>query len=119
MRTDDIEDLYPLSPMQAGMLFHTLYTPERGVYLDQQVFALDGLLDRPAFERAWQHLLQRHSVLRTTFHWEGLEEPLQVVHKTASIGIDCLDWRDAAEPEQQIRIAALLQEGQANSMEPS
>src|SRR5437868_3283506 len=117
MRTDDIEDVYPLSPMQAGMLFHTLYTPERGVYLDQQVFALDGRLDRPAFERAWHHLLHRHSVLRTSFHWDGLEEPLQVVHKSARIHIEFLDWRDAPEADQQERLEAMLREGQSNPME--
>jgi hypothetical protein len=69
MVEEQIEDVYALAPMQAGMLFHTLYASEHTAYLDQQLFALPGNLDVAAFKQAWQSLIQRHAVLRTSFQW--------------------------------------------------
>ena len=103
-------DVYPLSPMQSGLLFHTLYSSEVGVYLDQIVCEIDGTLDILVFEKAWQHLAERHCVLRTSFHWEGLGEPLQVVHAAAPIPIKYLDWRNLHETEQQARRQELFAE---------
>ena len=57
---ENLEDLYDLSPMQQGMLFHTIYAPESGVYFEQSVFTIKGELDVKNFERAWQHVLNRH-----------------------------------------------------------
>jgi len=74
------EDVYPLSPVQQGMLFHTLLAPEEGFYQDQVRMDLAGEVDLGAFRRAWSEVLGRHPVLRTSFHWEGEAEPLQVVH---------------------------------------
>src|SRR5258708_3095455 len=88
MNTDKIQDIYALSPMQAGMLFHSLYSPENTVYLEQHVYALVGKPDQNAFERAWQYLVERHAVLRTSFHWEKLKEPRQVVHGHAEIPLE-------------------------------
>src|SRR5579871_5433154 len=101
MMKDQVEDVYGLSPMQSGMLFLTLYASGSAVYQDQHVFELEGNLNITAFERAWQHLIARHAVLRTSFHWEGLEEPLQVVHATADLPIERLDWREMAAEEQE------------------
>ena len=76
-----IEDLYPLSPMQQGMLFHALYAPGTGVYMWQVSCLLRGPLDLPSFRRALARLIQRHAILRTSFVWEGLEQPLQMVER--------------------------------------
>ena len=103
-------DVYALSPMQAGLLFHTLYSSEPGVYLEQIVRTLEGDLDAHAFEKAWQHLVERHSVLRSSFHWEGLDEPLQVVHTAAQIPIEYRDWRSLSESEQQLEQQELFAE---------
>src|SRR5437868_124351 len=81
MKVEDIEALYELSPMQQGMLFHTLYDPHSGVYFDQVNCSLHGDLNVTAFEHAWQHALDRHPILRTAFYWEELDKPLQVVHR--------------------------------------
>ena len=84
----DLEDLYQLSPMQLGMLFHTLEAPESGVYFEQSVFTIEGRLDTLAFERAWQTVINRHSSLRSAFLWQNLDTPVQVVHRRVAIAID-------------------------------
>ncbi|HBL28291.1 MAG TPA: hypothetical protein DD490_15760, partial [Acidobacteria bacterium] len=63
--------------MQAGLLFHGLYAPATEIYFEQMTCTLTGDLDAAAFRRAWQRLVDRHTILRTAFAWEGLDEPLQ------------------------------------------
>jgi amino acid adenylation domain-containing protein len=108
MNVKNIEDIYALSPMQQGMLFHSLYAPETGVYFEQSSWTLRGDLDVPAFERAWQLMLDRHSALRTSFLWEDLDEPLQVVHRQLALPFERLDWRDVPVERQQMQLDALL-----------
>src|SRR3954471_2821134 len=91
---ENLEDLYQLSPMQLGMLFHTLEAPEAGVYFEQSVFTIEGGLDTSSFERAWQAVIDRHSILRSAFLWQNLESPVQVVHRHLDITVDKQDWRD-------------------------
>ncbi len=76
---NSVEALYPLSPMQQGMLFHSLHSPDAGEYFRQLSLSLTGELDAAAFQSAWRAALQRHSVLRSAFVWEGVREPVQAV----------------------------------------
>ena len=101
----NLEDIYELSPMQQGMLFHTLYSPGSGIYFEQSVFTIEGDLDRAAFQRAWQYVIARHSILRTGFVWEGVEKPLQIVYRSLAVDVDEHDWREF-DPTQQ---AAMLE----------
>lgn len=105
----DVEDIYVLSPLQQGMLFHTLYAPESGAYFNQTTCVLTGKIDLSAFERACQHVLNRHSSLRSSFHWEGLSEPLQVVSPVARLPLASYDWRELAQSEQEMQFAAYLE----------
>ncbi|MEM9302261.1 MAG: amino acid adenylation domain-containing protein [Pseudomonadota bacterium] len=91
-RDADIQDIYPLSPTQQGLLFHSLLEPDNGAYVVQVAFTLEGELDRDAFEAAWRSVQARHDVLRTAFAWERLERPLQVVGRTAVLPIERLDF---------------------------
>ncbi|HYO90717.1 MAG TPA: condensation domain-containing protein, partial [Pyrinomonadaceae bacterium] len=104
------EDIYQLSPLQHGMLYHSLYSPESGVYLEQLSFKLNKDLNVPAFERAWQSVVQRHGVLRTVFVWEDLGEPLQVVLPQVGVNVRAEDWRDLPPGEQGERLAELIRE---------
>ena len=94
-----IESFYPLSPMQAGMLFHTLFDPGSGMYVELFSVQFRGNLDIPAFQLAWQKALERHSILRTSFVWEGVKEPIQVVHQTVKLPFSFQDWRDIPASE--------------------
>src|SRR5215211_5746287 len=69
MHPENIEDIYPLSPLQQGLLFHTLENPGSGAYVEQLSCALLGPLDLAAFGAAWQSVIDRHPVLRTAFVW--------------------------------------------------
>src|ERR1043166_8716847 len=100
---ENLEDLYQLSPMQLGMLFHTLEAPETGVYFEQSVFTIEGRLDTSSFERAWQAVVDRHSILRSAFLWQNLDTPVQVVHRHLEIGVDKHNWRDRSiEIQEQL-----------------
>ncbi|HEY7509061.1 MAG TPA: amino acid adenylation domain-containing protein, partial [Vicinamibacteria bacterium] len=103
----DVEDVYPLGPMQEGMLFHTLSAPESGTYSVQARFELTGALDAGAFRQAWEQVAQRHPVLRTRFLWEGLDRPLQVVRRGVEIGWEVHDWSARPEAEQDRCFAEL------------
>ncbi len=106
----EIEDLYPLSPLQQGILFHTLYNPGSTIYTGQLSFALHGDLDVEAFTRAWRRVVDRHAILRSSFIWKNLEEPLQAVHRTVELPVETLDWRELPEVDQEGRLDDLLQQ---------
>jgi non-ribosomal peptide synthase protein (TIGR01720 family) len=78
---DNLQDIYPLSLMQEGMLFHSLYEVSSTMYFLQYSFPIDGTLDIKVFEESWQELFQRYDILRTVFAYKGLEQPLQIVLK--------------------------------------
>ncbi|GCE14872.1 non-ribosomal peptide synthetase [Tengunoibacter tsumagoiensis] len=105
-----IEALYPLSPLQQGLLFQSLYAPGEGDYITQIRYTLQGHLNSEALRQAWQHLVDRYSILRTAFVWEGLEEPLQIVQRQVTLPFQMEDWRAYTRDEQQSRLSALLQD---------
>ncbi|WP_430231281.1 amino acid adenylation domain-containing protein, partial [Nitrosomonas communis] len=97
---DDVEDIYPLSPTQEGMLFHTLEAPGTGLYVNQISVEVEGL-DTPRLAQAWQAMIARHPVLRTGFLWQtGLARPLQIVFKQSEAPVIHLDWRDKDNLEE-------------------
>jgi amino acid adenylation domain-containing protein len=105
----DLEDLYELSPMQQGLLFHTLYSPGSGLYCEQLACTLSGHLDTTAFEKAWRQVVERHAVLRTSFHWEDVEKPLQAVFREVEIPWEKDDLSALPPEEQAERLAAFLE----------
>jgi amino acid adenylation domain-containing protein/non-ribosomal peptide synthase protein (TIGR01720 family) len=100
-----IEDIYPLTPMQEGMLFHSQYAPESGMYVEQLSCRFMSRLNVSAFEKSWQHVIDRHGALSSSFVWDGLKEPVQVVQRGIKVPIELLDWRHRprATREAQIR----------------
>jgi amino acid adenylation domain-containing protein len=109
MKMENLEDLYELSPMQQGMLFHSLADPESGVYVELLSCVVHGKLNVSAFKRAWQRVMERHSVWRTSFYWEGLDKPIQVVNRGLDLPWEQHDWRGLSPVEQQKQLEALLQ----------
>jgi amino acid adenylation domain-containing protein/non-ribosomal peptide synthase protein (TIGR01720 family) len=103
-----VADIYPLSPMQQGMLFYSLYAPEKGMYMEQLSCALYGDLNAAAFAEAWQRAATRHDILRTAFIWENVGEPLQVVQQGVALKLDQHDWRALSTAEQERLLESYL-----------
>ncbi|MFC0530993.1 condensation domain-containing protein, partial [Phytohabitans kaempferiae] len=112
-----VEDVYRLTPMQAGMLFHSLADPDGGVYLDQMSFVLEGVSDPRALGAAWQVVVDRTPVLRSSMVWEGVPEPVQVVHRRVVVPVEYLDWTGLSEAGQEEAARAYLEADRARGMD--
>ena len=112
-----VTDIYPLSTMQEGMLFYSLDASETGMYIEQLSCSLDNVdLNVAAFKQAWQHVVAHHAILRTSFIWEQVDEPLQVVHPNVTLPIAEYDWREFAA-EQERLLDKFLSEDRALAFE--
>lgn len=113
----EVDDLYPLSPMQQGMLFHALYEPQAGDYVNQMRVDVEGL-DLPRFKAAWQATVENHDILRTGFIWRGdLEQPLQVVHRHAEVSFIEADLQDRSESPRELDTLAESERVQGFNLE--
>ncbi|MDN3356433.1 amino acid adenylation domain-containing protein [Actinomadura sp. DC4] len=111
MSTPNVEDVYGLSPMQSGMLFHSLRDGEgTNPYQVQMVEKITGPFDDEPFLDAWQRVVDRHSILRSAFVWEDVSTPVQVVQRRAELPREALDWRGAGPAEQDARLERLAAE---------
>ncbi len=103
-----IENIYRLSPLQEGMLFHSLSDTDAGQYVEQALCTLVGDLDPAALRRGWETALARHPVLRASFHWEEVDRPVQVVYQKVELPWREEDWRGLPEEAQAARLDALV-----------
>jgi amino acid adenylation domain-containing protein/non-ribosomal peptide synthase protein (TIGR01720 family) len=117
MKTENIQDIYELTPLQQGILFHSLYAPDTAVYFVQLGYSLRGKLDAIAFERAWQTVVARQTILRTAFYWEDLEKPLQVVNKNVNLVLQQYNWRDKNIEEQKQQLQEFLESDRAKGFD--
>lgn len=102
MTTRNIEAIYPLTPTQEGMLFHTLYGSDAPLYVQQFTCRLDGPLDVDRFRQAWDRVIERHAVMRSLIAWEGREQPLQIVRRTVAPEWRVEDWRAEEELDERL-----------------
>src|SRR2546423_5721063 len=103
-----IEDIYPLSPLQQGMLFNTLFARHSGVYIHQYDCTLEGSLSWPAFLQSWQQVIKRHSILRSAFEWQDLDVPVQIVFRGIEISLQEQDWSELSRQGQAERLEDYL-----------
>jgi amino acid adenylation domain-containing protein len=108
----NIEAIYPLSSMQQGMLFHSLYNPESKAYLTQIQISLQGNLDILDLEKAWCKVVERHPALRTVFVWKNPKQPLQIVQKQVNVPWVNLDWSSLSSDVQQEQLHTFRQSDQ-------
>ena len=104
----NIEAIYPLTPVQEGILFHTLYAPGSPLYFQQYSVLLEGTLDEGRYREAWQLVIDRHETLRSLLTWEGRERPLQIVRNHVEPQWRIEDWREEPVERHAERLAAFL-----------
>lgn len=109
LRTSTTEDVYALSPLQQGMLFHSLLAQGAGVYTEQLLCDLQEVVDVTFLRQAWKIVVDRHPVLRTEFRWVDLDEPQQQVQAQVEVPWEQQDWRGTTDAEQDRRTAELLE----------
>ncbi|MGW4875636.1 non-ribosomal peptide synthase/polyketide synthase [Streptomyces sp. NPDC004262] len=112
-----VQDVLPLTPTQSGMLFHGVSQDDRGVYLQQLTFALDGVPEPRALADAWQRVTERTEVLRGRAVWEDVPEPLLVVERHAPVPVTHLDWRPLTPEERDDRLRELLARDRENGID--
>ena len=92
----NIQDIYPLAPLQEGILFHHRLQEEGDAYVMPRLLSFDSRERLEVFISSFNKLIARHDVLRTAVRWEGLCEPVQVVYRHATLDIEWLTAPDAA-----------------------
>jgi amino acid adenylation domain-containing protein len=100
---EDVEDAYPMIQLQTGMFYYNEVNPLSAVYHDVFSFKINSVFDREKLEKAVNQLVQRHSVLRTSFHIAGYSEPMQLVHRSVKAPFTVEDVRQLSDAEQEQR----------------
>ncbi len=100
MELDNVDDIYPLAPMQHLMLMHSLRVKGASTLVNQFRFRLRGDLDETRFSQAWQRVVQKHGALRTAVVWEEVPEPVQVVMTRVESSPSYVDLRDRPAAER-------------------
>ncbi|MGH8908707.1 MAG: amino acid adenylation domain-containing protein [Egibacteraceae bacterium] len=112
-----VEDVHPLSPLQQGLAFESLYAPETAVYREQIVLAFEGSLDRAALKKAWALVVARHPALRTKAAWAGIDQPLALVIAGVEVPWEEHDWEGLEQAEQRRRFEEAVKADRARAWE--
>ncbi|MFD4668658.1 non-ribosomal peptide synthase/polyketide synthase [Lentzea sp. NPDC058450] len=103
----EVEDVYPLTPLQEGMLFHGLADLSSTAYFDQVRLRLTGVEDEQALATAWQRVVDRTPALRGALVWEGVERPVQVVRTHVRVPVEHHDWSGLSEEDLDRELGAM------------
>ncbi|WP_372719593.1 amino acid adenylation domain-containing protein [Immundisolibacter sp.] len=115
-----LDSLYPLSPVQQGMLFHSQFAKDSGVYCVHLAVEFEEKLDLDVLAAVLNSVARRHPALRTSFMWdEDLDEPLQMVHSDLSFSIEALDWRELDQEDIAPRLRQFLLEDRLRGIDLS
>jgi amino acid adenylation domain-containing protein len=96
---DNIEDIFPMSDIQSGMVYASLLDPEQAIYHDQFVYKLSGKIEGKVFEKALHLMTEKHSILRTAFNMDIYTEGVQIVYKSVKVVPEHIELFKAADEE--------------------
>lgn len=108
MSLKNVEDAFALSPIQSGMLYDCLSAPDSDVYVTYLTSDVVGAVDCELLKQAWHSVYSMHQALRAEFHWDGLDQPLQVIAREVSLPWKVLDWSDSSELQHEDMIRELI-----------
>ncbi|MDI3390680.1 amino acid adenylation domain-containing protein [Streptomyces sp. B-S-A8] len=94
---DGLDDAYPMSRLQVGLIFEATRSDSEGMYHDILSYRIAGRVDLEVFGRAVAEVAQRHPVFRTSFHLAGFSEPVQLVHREAASPLSVADLRELSD----------------------
>ncbi|WP_039318243.1 non-ribosomal peptide synthetase, partial [Pectobacterium brasiliense] len=100
----NIQDIYPLASLQEGILFHHRLHPDNDPYVVSSLLRVENQTKLDAFIAALQSVMNRHDILRTSIHWTELTQPVQVVHRHATLNVHHL------EPENSVDVVTTMRE---------
>ncbi|MGX1572664.1 amino acid adenylation domain-containing protein, partial [Paenibacillus terrae] len=109
----ELENVYALTPMQKGMLFHSLMDAESGAYFEQTTFDLRGRFQADIFQDSLNHLAQRHEIFRANFYSGWQDEPVQVIFRRKDIGFKYEDLRHLNEQERDAYVKEFIRKDKA------
>jgi amino acid adenylation domain-containing protein len=116
----DVEDAYPLTPYQRWCLHHYLRADDPGTYLVVADLRITGReVDPDAFAGAWQAVVDALPVMRSSFVWEGRDEPVQVVRRAATVAVRAEDWRHGTPEQQEAWLADRMRREYETGLDPA
>ncbi|NHB98846.1 condensation domain-containing protein, partial [Photorhabdus stackebrandtii] len=108
----NVQDIYPLAPLQEGILFHHRLDPHRDPYVISSLLCVDSQTNLDAFTAALQAVIDRHDILRTAVHWAGLSQPVQVIHRHAPLPVHRLILENCDDVAASLQARMTLSYGQ-------
>ncbi|MGB7605430.1 MAG: condensation domain-containing protein, partial [Lutisporaceae bacterium] len=115
----NFKDIYSLSPMQQGMLFHTIMDSTSSAYFEQSRLSIEGQIDISLFEKSFNLIIEKYDILRTVFLYEKVSQPVQIVLRKRTGSIRYKDISDLKEEERQSYIEDFVKQDKIQSFELS
>ena len=103
-----IINIYPLTSMQQGMLFHSLKDSDSGVYTEQTILDIKGNLNIELFEKTFNYLIEKHEIFRTAFIYNKLEEPKQVVLSERKVDLEVFELKTFTKEQSERKFQEIL-----------
>ena len=104
----EAEDSYVLTPMQEGMLFHTLYSAQSEIYIRQIIFDLREAIIIDLLKQAWRRIVKRHPILRSSVRWADIAQPVQDIYPQADLPFAQQDWSHLSAAEQKAKLEVVV-----------
>ncbi|WP_164931455.1 non-ribosomal peptide synthetase [Longirhabdus pacifica] len=102
MNKKNIKDIYELTPMQSGMLYHAIQDSKANLHIVQGCVKLKGVMHAELLEQSFNHIIQKYDVLRTAFVYEKVNQPLQIIFKDRPAKLELVDLSYLEEKQKAL-----------------